>query len=252
MAERSRFSPPNTVVTVASLGDEKRKRKAKSDSRCCGRNRACGHGFRAFLRRRWLRSDDPGVCRHGGLVAAGSRCSIRYRIRLVEHRPTCGRCSRTLCGVRRLDLDLGALGGGRRARVRAVQPGRALRRRIRDRHRARAAVPARVLIGGVAVALVGVARRRARQPLLPEHLRRRPGRGDPEPAQQRPAQLPARLLERAGDRGRARLSAAALAHELAEVADREHPRGACPCRFSPRSCTSPRRAAPSWRRGSPW
>ena len=95
-------------------------------------------------------------------------------------------------------------------------------------------------------------RRRARQPLLPQHLRGRPGRGDPEPAQQRPAELPARLLERARDRGRARLSAPALAHELAEVAAREHARGACPCRSSPRSCISPRRAAPSSRPGSPW
>ena len=58
-----------------------------------------------------------------------------------------------------------------RARIRAVQPGLALRGRARDRDRAGAARAGIVVVGGVALALSAIAARRARQPVLPQHVR---------------------------------------------------------------------------------
>ena len=114
-------------------------------------------------------------------------------------------------------------------------------------------VPAPVLVGGVAVALCARRRHRARQPVLSQHLRladRLPGLA----GAQESAQLPARLLERLGNRGRTRLPAAVLDHGLAAAAGPHRARGfasAGPrCGDVPRLRPvgpSPRRRWASWR-----
>ena len=82
-------------------------------------------------------------------------------------------------------------------------------------------VPATWVVGGVALALASIAGVALVSRCFPSTLRPRSPVGRSCRRWGRPAQLPARLLERPRDRGRARLPAAARDHDLATLARRE-------------------------------
>ena len=162
--------PPEHAVTVAGLAAAERKAHA---SCARARRRRGDRGrrgrLRALVRRRRLPSDDALVRGNRGLVAARSGRCDRHRVRACGHQPARPRRGRPPRGVRRLDPDLGQLGHGRAARVRAVQPGLPLRRRARNRDRAGAAGAGVV---GRRRGRAGALRdrhRRARQSVLPQH-----------------------------------------------------------------------------------
>ena len=99
------------------------------------RNRGCSRCLCSFVREWGLRPDDAVVCGHRCLVVARCGRGDRRRRGAGGHRPGGARGGRPVRGFRDLDPDLDQLGFGRRARLRAVQSGRALRRSARDRCR---------------------------------------------------------------------------------------------------------------------